>query len=366
MIEARKFVNEMDEYSPPLEGRRGLLRLDFNENTIGCSPKVLKAINNIKEEEIAAYPEYSKFKSKLANKLKVKPEQLMITNATDEAIMLVMQTYVEKGDEIILPVPTFAMFKFYAQLAEAKIKEVLYRDDLRFPVKKMISAITKKTRLVVLCNPNNPTGSLIEKNDVIKIIEKAQRSDALVLLDEAYYQYSGLECLDLINQFDNLIIIRTFSKAYGLGGLRLGYMAADSGVIKNLLKVGSPYSVNTVAMVAASVAIDDEDYVNWYVNEVKKAKKLIYEELKKMKIKTYPTAANFLVAKFPKRASEVASKLRENGILVRDRSSYPLLKDCVRIGIGTVKQTRQLINVLKEILRNRRFLVSPRQDSEIL
>lgn len=351
MIKPRKAIEEMQEYNPPLEGRRGLLRLDFNENTIGCSPKVLEAINNIKEEEIASYPEYKKFKTKLANYLKIPPEKLMITNATDEAIMLIIQTYIEKGEEIILPIPTFAIFKFYAQLAEANIKEILYKNNLTFPTKKLLNAITKKTKLVILCNPNNPTGTLIEKKDIIKIIEKAQKSKSLVLLDEAYYQYSGIECLDLINKYDNLIIIRTFSKAYGLSGLRLGYIISNEEIIKNLLKAGSPYSVNTVAMAAGAVAIEDEDYIRWYINQVKMAKKLIYEEFKKLKIKTYPTAANFLITRFPKRADEIEKKLREKGILVRNRSNYPLLKDCLRIGIGTVKQTRELIDALKDILQ---------------
>lgn len=351
MIKARKAIEEMEAYSPPLENRRGLLRLDFNENTVGCSPKVLDAINNIKEEEIAAYPEYKKFKAKLANSIKVRPEQLMVTNATDEAILIIMQAYVEKGDEVILPIPTFAMFKFYAQLVEAKIKEILYTSNLTFPTRKVLNAISKKTRLVILCNPNNPTGSLIDKKDVVKIVEKAQKNDALVLLDEAYYQYSGVECLHLIGKYDNLMIIRTFSKAYGLAGLRLGYIVSNEAVIKSLLKAGSPYSVNTVAMVAASKAIEDFDYVKWYINEVKKAKRIIYEELKKLKIKTYPTATNFLIAKFPKRADEVEKGLTERGILVRNRSSYPLLKDCLRIGIGTVKQNKELVNALKEILK---------------
>ena len=172
MIEPRKAIEEMEPYSPPLESRRGLLRLDFNENTVGCSPKVLEAINNIKEEEIAAYPEYRKFKAKLANSIKVEPKKLMIANATDEAIAVIMQAYIEKGDEIILPIPTFAMFKFYAQLAEAKIKEILYTTNLTFPTKKVLTAINKKTKLVILCNPNNPTGTLIDKKDIIKIIEK--------------------------------------------------------------------------------------------------------------------------------------------------------------------------------------------------
>ncbi len=350
-IKPRKAIEEMEAYNPPLENRRGLLRLDFNENTVGCSPKVLEAINNIKEEEIAAYPEYKEFKAKLANSIKVKPEQLMVTNATDEAIMIIMQTYVEKGDEVILPIPTFAMFKFYAQLVEVKIKEIPYTSNLAFPTKKVLNTISKKTGLVILCNPNNPTGTLIDKKDVVEIVEKAQKNDALVLLDEAYYQYSGVECLNLIDKYPNLIIIRTFSKAYGLAGLRVGYIVSDEGIIRNLLKAGSPYSVNTVAMVAASVAIEGLDYVKWYVNEVKKAKKIMYDELKKLKIKTYPTAANFLIAKFPKKSKEVETKLKEKGILVRDRSDYPLLNDCLRIGIGTVKQTRQLIHALKEILK---------------
>lgn len=350
MIKPRKAIEEMDAYNPPLEGRRGMLRLDFNENTIGCSPRVLAAINNIKEEDVAAYPEYKKFKAKLAASIKVKPEQLIVTNATDEAIMVIMQAYIEKGDEVVLPTPTFAMFRFYAQLMEAKIKEVLYTANLTFPTKKVLDTINKKTKLVILCNPNNPTGTLIEKKDIIKIIEKAQKNDVLVLLDEAYYQYSGAEYSELIGKYDNLIIIRTFSKAYGMGGLRLGYAVSNEGIIKNLLKASSPYSVNTVAMAAASAAIGDEYYVKWYVNEVKKAKKIIYEELSKLKIKTFPTAANFLIAKFPKRAKEVEEGLKERGILVRDRSAYPLLNDCLRIGIGTVKQTKQLIDALKEIL----------------
>ena len=350
MIKPRKAVEEMESYSPPLEGRRGLLRLDFNENTIGCSPKVLAAINNINEEEIATYPEYVSFKEKLANSIRMEPEQLMVTNATDEAIMIIMQTYIEKGDELVLPIPTFAMFKFYAQIAEAKIKEILYNINLTFPIKNVLAAITPKTKIVVLCNPNNPTGTLIDRKDIIKIIEKAQKNEALVLLDEAYYQYSGAECLELISEYDNLVIIRTFSKVYGLGGLRLGYAASNPEIIKNLLKVGSPYSVNTVAIAAASAAIDDIDYVTWYITEIKKAKKIMYDGLDKLKIKTYPTAGNFLIAKFPRKADEVEIGLKEKGILIRNRSSYPLLKDCLRIAIGTVKQTKELLNALKELL----------------
>src|SRR3989338_8188716 len=257
---------------------------------------------------------------------------------------------VEKGDEAILPVPTFAMFKFYAQIMEAKLNEILYNKDLSFPTESVLKSITRKTKLVILCNPNNPTGTPIKREDIIKIIKKAEANNSLVLLDEAYVQYNKETCRDLINKYKNLIVIQTFSKAYGMAGLRLGYAAADKGVMKNLLKVASPYSVNTIATAAGSAAIDDQEFVKNYVKEVEKSKKIIYRELKRLKIKTYPTAANFLIAYFGKNAKKIADELKKNGILVRDRSNYPLLEGCLRIGIGTVEQTNQLIKALKVVL----------------
>ncbi len=350
MIRPRKAIEKMKPYNPPLEGRRGLIRLDFNENTVGCSPNVLEAMRKISADEIATYPEYSKFKRKLANYLGIKEDELMVNNATDESIMVIMQTYIEKGDEVILPVPTFAMFRFYAQLMEAKLNEILYNKDLSFPTDKVLSSISKKTKLVILCNPNNPTGTPIKKEDVIKIIQKAEANSSLVLLDEAYVQYNKSTCIDLIDKYKNLVIIQTFSKAYGMAGLRLGYAIADKEIMKNLLKAASPYSVNTMATAAGSAAIDDQEFVKNYVKEVEKSKKIIYRELKKLGIKAYPTAANFLVAYFGKNAKRIADELKKNGVLVRDRSNYPLLKGCLRIGIGTMEQTNQLIKALKVLL----------------
>ncbi len=350
MIEPRAFVNEIEEYKPPLKGRRGFLRLDFNENTLGCSPMVMEAIKNISEEEIAAYPEYNNFKGKLASLLGVSQNNILITNATDEAIMLVMQTYVEPKDEVIIPTPTFVMFRFYANLVQAKIKEVLYTRNLLFPAKKVLNAITKKTRLLVLCNPNNPTGTSIKEKDLLKILEKSNKNRVIVLLDEAYVQFTGKSYISLIKGFDNLFVLQTFSKAYGLGGLRIGYMVSDSRNIESISKIKSPYSVSSVAIAAASKAIEDLEYVNWYVSEIKKAKKILYDGLKRLGVRYYPSDANFLIVKFGKDCVSIKNKLREKGILVRDRSSYPLLQGCLRVGIGTVKQTKKFLSVLEEII----------------
>jgi len=346
MIEPKQNVKEMDEYIPPLEGRRGLLRLDFNENTIGPSPKVIETIRKMTDEELAAYPEYSKFKKKLAKYLDIKEENLLLTNATDEAINVVMQTYIEKGDEVIIPYPSFAMFKFYAQAAAAKITEILYTDALKFPTKKVLAKISRKTKIIILCNPNNPTGTLIERQDIEKIAEKAK--DSIILIDEAYNQFSKQNSIPLTQKYDNIIVIQTFSKALGIGGLRLGYIVSNKENITNIAKVLSPYSVNSAAVRAGIAALKDKDYIEWYTKEVSKAKTYIYNEFKKLKIKTFPTSANFFLAKF-KNPKEIAKKLRQKGILVRDRSTYPLLKGCIRITIGTKAQMQQLVKAIKEL-----------------
>lgn len=349
MIKPKESVQKMKLYNPPTAGRAGFVRLDFNENTLGCSPKVIKALKNLTSEEISTYPEYSKLRKKLANYLKIKKEEVFATNASDEAIKVVMDVYVDKNDEIILPEPTFAMFRFYAELAGAKIKSIVYNRDLSFPKNKILNSINKKTKLVVLVNPNNPTGTSIKREDIIKILNKAKNS--IVLLDEAYYQFTGESCVDLINKYNNLIILQTFSKAFGMAGLRLGYVISNKNNIADMLKASSPYSVNVSAVKAAFAAIDDKEYVEKYVKESIESKKMLYKELKKLNIKAYPSAANFVLAYFGDKASGACSKLRKKNILVRNRSSDIMLDGCVRITCGTRKQTSMLIKELKNILR---------------
>ena len=188
MINPRKAVLEMEEYNPPTSGREGYLRLDFNENAEGCSEKALQALRIIKSDSLAAYPEYSRLTKGLAKYCNVSEDEILPTNATDEAIKTIIETYAEKGkDEIIIPTPTFAMFKFYAQLNEAIIKEVLYNDDLSFPTNNVLDSINKNTKIAVLVNPNNPTGTSIKDADIIKIIENAKKNAALCFIADPYW-----------------------------------------------------------------------------------------------------------------------------------------------------------------------------------
>jgi histidinol-phosphate aminotransferase len=351
MIKPKKAVLEMEDYSPPTSGRENKLRLDFNENTIGCSPIVIQALQQVDANKLSVYPEYTKFRKKLASFLKINENELLLTNATDEAIQLVMNTFVEKGNEVIIPVPTFAMFKFYASLAEATINEVLYKEDLTFPTDRIIDSISSKTKIVILVNPNNPTGTAIPEKDILKIIQKAQENEAVVLIDEAYYEFYGKSCLELIRKYENVIITRTFSKAYGLAGLRIGYIVANSKTMVFLEKASSPYSVNSLAVIAAETALEDKEYMTNYVVEVKENKYFVEAELARLGIKTYSSEANFLIANFGSLCNIIYDKLKQKDILVRNRTKDQLLKNCLRIGIGTKEQCNKFIKTLKEILR---------------
>ena len=350
MIQAKKSVRKMEGYSPPLEGREEGLRLDFNENTIGCSPKVVQALKKVDVSKFSMYPEYSKFKKKLARFLRVKDDNLLLTNGTDEAIKVVLDTFVEKGDEVVIPVPTFAMFKIYATIAGASVKEVAYDDNLSFPVEKVLGSIGARTKVVVIVNPNNPTGTAVDKNDIVRIVEKARKNDAIVLIDEAYYEFYGKSSIGLRDKYGNVIVSRTFSKAFGLAGLRLGCIVGQDIIVKQLEKVISPYSVNSLAVYCGDVAIDDLSYVNKYVTDVKQNKKYLEKGLKSMGLKVFRTNANFLLVDLGCRCRYVCKQLAKEGILIRDRSSDALLEGCARITVGTKRQCGLLLSRLGPIL----------------
>lgn len=352
MIEPRKAVIEMESYNPPTSSRENYLRLDFNENTVGCSPKVIRKLKSIKSNYLATYPEYDRLREELANYCNVDKDEVIATNGTDEAIKAVIETYIESGkDEIIIPVPTFAMFKFYAQLNEAIIKEVPYNTNLSFPAEKVLEKINNQTKIVVLVNPNNPTGTTIKQNDIIKIIEKSKKNNAVVLLDEAYCQFTGRTSVPLIKKYNNLFVTQTFSKAFGLAGLRLGYIASNKNNIKNLQKVLSPYSVNNVAVACGTAALNDPDYVERYVKEVKKSKTILYNALNLLGIDYFKSDANFVLVKIGTQSAEFCDKLKRKGILVRDRSSDKLLDGCVRITLGAKEQTKKLIKAMSKIIK---------------
>lgn len=337
----------MAPYNPPTQGRADKLRLDFNENTVGCSPRVLAYLRErLSENTFSVYPEYGETRAALSRFFSVKPEQLVLTNGTDEAIQLLVNTYVDDHDEVLLLEPSYAMYRFYCEVAGASIRTLSYREkDLAFPLEELLGALRAETRAVFIANPNNPTGSGIDLPAIRRILEAAPQ--AAVLIDEAYYEFSGLTALDLIPAYPNLFVSRTFSKAYGMAAMRLGCLISQPANADYLRKGQSPYSVNMLAAMAVRAAIEDTEYVASYVSEVALAKQLLYEGLSKLGVPYYPSQANFVLFVAGTRALEIRDKLREKGVLVRDRSYE--LPGCVRVTIGTREQIRRFLTELERI-----------------
>jgi len=337
----------MAPYSPPTAGRAGKLRLDFNENTVGCSPRVIAALKErLSAESLAVYPEYGEAKAAIAEYFRVRPEQFVFTNGTDEAIQAFINTYVDAGQEVLLLKPSYAMYRFYAEVAGARIKEVAYpQPGMEFPLQDVLDAITPETRAVLVANPNNPTGTGVSLLGIERILHRARR--AVVMVDEAYYEFSGVTALTEIERVPNLFVCRTFSKVFGMAAMRLGCLFSHEANIALVHKAQSPYSVNSLAVVAAQAAVEDTAYIECYVAEALAARELLCLGLEQLGIRYVPSSANFVLGDFGKRAIEVRDALRGQAILVRDRSYEA--PGCVRITVGTREQTRKLLAALEEV-----------------
>jgi histidinol-phosphate aminotransferase len=348
VIPARSAVARMRPYHPPLEGRNGKLRLDFNENTIGCSPLVRQAIRNLTSAAVSMYPEQESVRRELAQFFKVHRDELLLTNGTDEALHLIVDTFVEPDHTVLLVEPTFAMYRFYSELAGARIQALRYDAAMHFPMKALLAALRKRPRIFFLANPNNPTGSVLQTADLRRILKAATKT--LVVVDEAYFEFSGITILPWIRRHNNLVVTRTFSKAAGLAGLRLGCIFAHRAIAEHFRKAQSPYPVNVAALVAARATIRDQQFLRSTLREFRRSRKELERGLTKLSIPFFPSAANFVLLFLGARAREIVAALARQGTLIRDRSGDFGGAGYVRITFGTLTQTRRVLRQLKELL----------------
>lgn len=347
-IPVRKSVEQMRPYHPPLEGRTNKLRLDFNENPIGCSPAVRRALARLTAAAISAYPEQETVRKRAARHFGVRPDELLLTNGTDEALSLVVNTFVESADRVLLVEPTYAMYRFYSELAAARIVALRYDNEMCFPWNNVIEELRTGPRVFFLPNPNSPTGNLLSARELRRILEAASRT--MVVIDEAYFEFSSVTVIPWIRRYKNLIVTRTFSKTCGLAGLRLGCLFVHRELAAQMRKAQSPYPVNAAALAAAEAAMRDRGFIAQTVREVIRARKELQSGLARLSVRAFPSAGNFVLAHFGDRTKVVVSALERRGILVRDRSSDFGGEGYVRITLGTVAQTRRLLRELKAIL----------------
>ncbi|MGH9544750.1 MAG: pyridoxal phosphate-dependent aminotransferase [Terriglobales bacterium] len=349
MLEARSAVRQLKQYQPPLGDRSGL-RLDFNENTGGCSPRVIERLRTLQPEQLACYPEREPVEHEVASFLGLRPEQVLLTNGVDEAIHLLCEAYLEAEDEALIVVPTFAMYRICAGATGARVISIPADADFRFPTSKVMAYTTApKTRFIAIANPNNPTGAVASTEDLLLIARSAPQ--AAVLVDEAYFEFHGESLLEYAGQVPNLFVARTFSKAYGMASLRVGVLAGAVEQVQNLRRACSPYNVNGVALACLPAALADQEYVRRYVAEAQASRNRLEEEFRVLGVPFWPSRANFVLARIGSRHADFVRGMRARGILVRDRSSDFGCDGCVRITAGWQEHTEPLLGALHETLK---------------
>jgi histidinol-phosphate aminotransferase len=342
----RPSVKRIHDYEAPEEGREGKLRLDFNENTIGCSPSVLRALRNVTPEQLAMYPEYEKAVRRLAAYFGVRPSEMLLTNGVDDALRLLMEVFIAPGDAVLIPEPTFSMYRFFSQVAGARIVAVRYEPAMNFPLEATLRELRRAPHILFIANPNNPTGTLVDEASLARILKAARRT--VVLVDEAYFDFSGLTVLPWIRRNPNLIVSRTFSKAAGLAALRMGALFARSDVISAMRRAFTPYPVNSLALTAAEAAMKDDKFLRAYIQEVLESRSQLARGLERLGARVFPSAANFVLVDFARGGTRLVKRLARRGILVRDRASEFGRDGFVRITAGTVAQTQRLLKAIKE------------------
>ncbi len=333
-------------------GISGVIKLASNENPLGPSPRALEALKEYMPR-LNFYPDGNCFylKQDLAARLEVKQEQITFGNGADELITLAGTAYLDPGDEVVVADPSFSEYDFCARLMNAEVVKVPLQ-DYRHDLNAMLGAITEKTRMIFVCNPNNPTGTIVSRQELASFLDKVS-SDILVVMDEAYYEYvtdpDYPESLDWVKQGYNVLTLRTFSKIYGLAGLRVGYGVGPEEVITDLNTVREPFNVNAAAQVAARAALQDEEYVREVYRVNREGKEYLAGELDRLGLFYLPTEANFIFVNTGVDSRDLFQSLLRQGVIVRtgDIFGHPRF---IRLSIGTREQNQRFIEALEHSL----------------
>lgn len=333
-------------------GLRSVVKLASNENPFGPSPKVLKAISAA-SKALNRYPDGLCFylRRELAKRLKVKEDQLIFGNGSDEVIVMAIRALVETGDEVVIAKPSFLIYEIAAKLAGANISAVALK-DFYYDLEGMRKAVTPKTKIIFIGNPDNPAGTYVNEAQLVSFLESLPEN-ILVFIDEAYYEYVSAkdypDTVKLLKRFKNVLVTRTFSKLYGLAGLRIGYGIASPEVINILSRVREPFNVNSLAQEAALACLQSREYYQRIARLTEQQKKFLYGRLKAMKLSYKESATNFILVDVQKNGSEVVQKLMRKGVIVRDMSFWGL-ENYIRVTIGTQQENKKFLAALKEVL----------------
>ncbi|NQV10390.1 MAG: histidinol-phosphate aminotransferase family protein [Cyanobacteria bacterium] len=353
--QARPEVESLQSYSAPLEGRRGLLRLDFNENTVGPSPKVVEAIRAIPADHYAIYPEYNGLREAVVANLglpALTPAHIGLFNGVDAAIHALFHAFGAAGDVLLTTSPTFGYYTPCAQMQGMAITAIPYLGtDFAFPMGAIRTALLMQPspRLLLLCNPNNPTGTRLAPELILELAAAAP--DTLVVVDELYEAFTGDSALPIADfaATPNLLVLRSLAKTAGLAGLRIGFAIGPEALVDRLGRVTGPYDINSFAVTAARAALADQAFTDTYVAEVLRSRRWLLEQLHNAGVRHHAAGGNYLLIWPSRPAQAVEAELRASGILVRSMAGKPLIDGSLRVSIGTREQMERFWAAYREI-----------------
>lgn len=352
MLKPRAIIAGLGAYRSPIVSREGL-SLDLNESMAGCSPRVLARLRALSASELSLYPQREIGERMIADFLDVAPQQVLLTNGMDDALFLFFHTYLgpnEDGEkyELLFADPTFVMYPMLGEATGAQMERVQSGEDFSFPVDEMLKRISSKTRLIAIANPNNPTGLAAPRSDLLKLAKAAP--DAAVLIDEAYFEFCGETLLGDLKTHRNLFVARTFSKAYGLAGLRLGVLVGAEEQIDFMRRLSVPFNVNSVALACVGEAINDQEFVREHVAQVKQGRDQLHQLFEELGLRFWPSQTNFVLVRVGERAKEFVEAMWRRGALVRDCSANPGCEGCVRITVPTPRQMDGVLAAIRQAI----------------
>jgi histidinol-phosphate aminotransferase len=365
MVKVKKIVKELNPYVP---GRsideiankyninpESIIKLGSNENPAGASPKAIEAVKK-EAQLIAQYPESNleDLKVKIADYAGVNSSNIIIGgDGADEILDVLGKTLIEPGDEFIVPLPSYMYYEFTLKIhGGVPVYAKWNVEENKLDVDSVINAISDKTKIIFLCTPNNPTGGLISKEDIKKVLES---TNVLVVVDEAYFEFSDTDNVDLLEDYDNLLILRTFSKVLGLAGMRIGYAISNPEFIEYMHRVKPVFSLTKLSYVAALATLDDKEYIKKSTELSIKSREFLTENMSKFdKFTVYPSKANYVlvdVRKTGMTSKEFSEELLKRGVIVRDCSSFKGLDDYwIRVSVGTLEEDERFIKILESII----------------
>lgn len=331
----------------------GVIKLASNENPLGPSPKALEAVNKY-SKDINLYPDQNCYELTrlLAEKLGLPPENIAVGNGSDELMLLIALAYISAGDEVIISLNTFSTYEMVSRLMEASIVRINL-NNYAYDLSSMAKIAGPKTKMIFVCNPNNPTGTMNTRKEMDSLVSKVPQN-TIVVVDEAYGEYVDSpdypESLEYVKDKKNVIVLRTFSKIYGLAGLRAGYAIARPEIIKYLNLVRLPFSVNRLAQIAASAALSDANHVEKSIKNNSEGKAYLYKELDKLGVSFVKTEANFIFINLNDDADAAFMELMRRGVIVRPLTSFGM-PGSIRVTIGTPEQNKKFIGALAEFVK---------------